>query len=354
MSRLRADPHVGLLLAHSDREADGIRDYACALAGALGDQGVRASIHHWRDGRLDDSVGSVDALVVQYNPFSFGRRGFAPRLPLALGAFRRRPGRPLVGLMCHETYVDMKNVRWALMGGWQRLQLVALQRVSDVQFGTVEGWTARLRRTAGGRPVHHLPVASNLPDTRGERAAGRAEIGAGDDTIVISVLGMRHPGRLDEHVIRGALEAGLLAPQVIVLNLGTGERTTTELAPNVELRSTGFVPEPDLARRIAASDLFLAPYADGVSTRRTTVMAALQHGVAVVGTEGHLTDAILRGSDAVALAPVGDLGRFAGLVGGLAGDPARRTELARRGRELYETEFDWPVLVDRLLSGLDV
>ena len=350
---------IALLGAESSREADGIRDYTERLLEALEDAGVTASLLLWRDGGWHAKCGSIahglDAVVLQYNPFSYGRRGFAPRLPFALRAFGGRNGRrPLVGLMCHETYVDMKNLRWAIMSTWQRLQLLALQRASDVQFCTIQRYVERLRPTAGRRPVLHLPVASNLPDARADRGAARAALGADDSTLVLSCLGMRHPGRLAEHVLRGAKAAGRTGRRVIALDLGTGDRASAQIAPGVELRSTGFLAEPELAGHIAASDLFLAPYADGVSTRRTTVMAALQHEVAVVGTHGHLTDDLVRDSPAFSLAPVADLDGFEALVGRLASEESARREQARAGREVYEKDFDWPVLVERLLGGLRV
>lgn len=352
---------VGLLAARSDREADGIRDYTLQLLNALRTAGVDATLHQWGaeqpGDRPDDGLSGIaelDALVVQYNPFSYGRRGFAPRLPIWLHRQRMRRGRPVLAIMFHETYVDMTSFKWMLMGGWQRVQLLAVQAAMDVQFCSIQRWAERLRRTTrGDRPVHHLPVASTLPDERAHRESVRGAVGADPSTLVISCLGMRHPGRLADHVVRGALAAGGTGRRVIVLDLGPGERESSGLGAGVELRSTGYLDEPELARHIAASDLFFAPYADGVSTRRTTVMAALQHEVAVIGTSGHLTDDVLRDSPALSLAPVQDLECFEALAGALAADDSRRRDHARIGREVYERDFDWPVLVNRLLAGLD-
>ena len=35
----------------------------------------------------------------------------------------------------------------------------------------------------------------------------------------------------------------------------------------------------------------LTPYVDGVSARRSSMMAVMEHGVPIVSTTGHLTDA---------------------------------------------------------------
>jgi glycosyltransferase involved in cell wall biosynthesis len=364
MAEIVVGGHVGLIVARRANQADGIRDYTRRLLLALRETAVDAQLWQWANGapqadanghpRSDLAAAGLDALVVQYNPFSFGRWGFAPELPLFLARLRRRRRRPRIAVMFHETYVDMRSVSWALMGSWQRVQLLAVQAAADVQLCSIQRWTERLRRTARGRPVHHLPVASNLPDARAHRPQTRHRLGAGADTVVLSCLGLRHPGRLQEHVLAAARAAGAAAPSVLLLDLGPGERSQRQLAGNVHQRSTGFLEEHDLAAHLAASDVFLAPYMDGVSTRRGSVMAALQHGLPVVGTAGHFTDDVLREASGLKLVPVGAADEFAGAVTSLARDARRRAELGAGGRELYERTFDWPVLVRRLRTHLDV
>ena len=365
MVRSTPPRRVALLGAHSAAEADGIRDYTQRLSATLRATGVDARLLEWGNGipavrrgrHRSLAVGELeyaDALILQYCPFSFGRRGFAPALPLFLGRIRRKRRRPLIAVMFHETFVDPKNLRWMLMGTWQRAQLLAIQATADVQLCSIQRWTERLRRTALGRPVHHLPVASNLPDARAYRYQARRQMGAGPETVVLSCIGLRHPGRLQEHVLASARAAGACARSVLLLDLGPGAPSSVRLARNVELRATGFLPADELARRLAASDVFLAPYMDGVSTRRGTVMAALQHGVAVAGTRGHLTDDILVRAPQMVLVKPDRPDRFAATVTSLVRKPDHRATLGAAGRELYETSFDWPVLAQRLRSHLDV
>jgi glycosyltransferase involved in cell wall biosynthesis len=366
MAKSGRPKRIALIAARSAAEADGIRDYTRTLSATLRSMGLDARLLEWSNGAppaesqngLAPAAGAeleaADALIVQYCPFSFGRRGFAPALPLFLARVRRNRPRPLIAVMFHETYVDMKNVRWTLMGAWQRAQLLAIQLMADVQLCSIQRWTERLRRTALGRPVHHLPVASNLPDARARRQDVRAAIGVDRETVLLSCLGLRHPGRLQDHVLGAAREAGVAARSVLLLDLGPGTSSATRLAGNVQLRATGFLPADDLAGHIAASDVFLAPYMDGVSTRRSSVMSALQQGVPVVGTRGHLTDDMMARAPELLLAEPDRSDRFAAIVAGLVGDPRRRARLGAAGRRLYETSFDWPVLARRLRSHLSV
>ncbi len=366
MDDSRARLRVGVVIARSRPGADGIRDYACLLVRTLKDSGLSAALFEWPDRaprkincrvRGDSSfadVSAADVLVLQYNPFSFGRWGFAPGLPLFLARLRRGPHPPRIVVMFHELYVDVHDLSSALMGSWQRAQLLAVQATADIHLCSIQRWTERLRTTALGRPVHHMPVASNLPDARADREPTRQQLGADAGTLVLSCIGLRHPHRLEEHVLASARLGATAARSVLLVNLGPGERSTVRLAQNVSLCSTGFLHEYELAKRIAASDFFLAPLVDGVSTRRTSVMAALQHGVPVIGTVGHLTDDVLLGAPGIVLVELGCADGFAHTVARLARDPTRRAKMGAEARGLYEREFDWPVLAERLRGHIHV
>ena len=104
-------------------------------------------------------------------------------------------------------------------------------------------------------------------------------------------------------------------------------------------------PAPDaVSDLLASSDLFLAPLADGVSTRRTTVVAALAHGLPVVGTRGPSTDAVVGESAACALVPVGAPAELVARLRALAADADARRRMGRAARELYEARFTWETI----------
>jgi glycosyltransferase involved in cell wall biosynthesis len=369
MSR-RSGGLLAIVAAQRAAEADGIRDYTERLVTCLrARRGVPVALfsrepRSWSfrmtgDGAAgahggDDRLQCADALVLQYNPFSHGRRGFAPGLALAMLRMRCRRSRPTIALMVHETFVDAKNWRWRLMRIWQRTQLRALQLAADLVLCTIERWSDDLRRSWPPAPVHHLPVASNLPDRRDQRQAGRARLGVRADALVLCTFGLDHAGRLTDYILDAAAAVARGGRPVLLLALGTGRRRREPIAPGVTLDVPGFLGDSEAAGLLAAADMFLAPFQDGVSTRRTTVMAALQHAVAVVGTDGHLTDDQLRrATDAMRLVAVADRDGFVAAVCALADSTDDRRALAAAGRRLYEDSFDWPVLVDGLLTALD-
>jgi glycosyltransferase involved in cell wall biosynthesis len=349
---------LAVVAARSTTAADGIRDYTLRLVSELGTRdgwevklALRALGGGWEDPPgaastrgMPASVRRADAVLLQYNPFSFGRRGFAPRLLLELARLKLARRRPLVAGVVHETFVDMKNWRWALMGAWQRFQLRAVRALSDVQMCATEAWVRRV----GGAGVHHVPVGSNFPDRRDHRDEERERLGVDGDTLVLACFGLRDPGRMGDLVMRSAEAVARSGRSVLVLNLGSGPGD--ESGGPVRVYTPGFLDDDSVARLLSTVDVFLAPYADGVSTRRTTVMAALQHQLAVVGTDGPFTDGLLRDAgQTLRLVPPE---RFAQAVAALAASSEDRRTLALLGRELYETHFDWPVIADRVLEIL--
>lgn len=360
---------TGVILVHSDRghTVDGIRDHTLRLGEELGRRPLAVaelrlrpatapggrfggSVRAWRRLRRLDGDAAV---VIQYSPFCYARRGFAPGLPACLLALRATGERPTVALMVHEPYVPMSNWRWALMGLWQRLQLAALRLGADVTFTSIEPWARQFGAQPPWRPVHHLPVGSNFPDAREQRAEQRRRLGAGPGDVVLACLGRDHPGWRAGHVVAAANAAARGGRPPVLLNLGADAPALAGLDPAISLHEPGYLEPYEFAARLAAADLFLAPTLDGVSTRRGSVMAALQHGLAVLGTDGPLTDAVLRAAaPALTLSPVGDPDAFARAAARLAADPDRRSVAGAAARGLYEREFDWPVIADRLVAAL--
>jgi glycosyltransferase involved in cell wall biosynthesis len=257
-----------------------------------------------------------------------------------------------LGLVVHEPFVPMVNWRWALMGLWQRVQLWTIAACADPILVTTEGWRARVR---GRRAVAvlHLPVGSNLPDMRAVRARIRRRHGWPSEQVVLAAFGTADPARMQEHIVAAANRVAGAGLRVSLLNLGAGAPPLRGIARSTDVITPGPLPERAIAEYLGAADVFLAPYADGLSTRRTTLMAALQHALAVVGTRGPATDAALLDSgDALVLVPAGRREEFADATLRLAGDSRERDERRRLGRALYELEFDWPVLAERLAAAL--
>jgi glycosyltransferase involved in cell wall biosynthesis len=340
-------PSVSLLYRDREGKIDGIGDYCERLEAALRTTGVDARTLAWRRRGIDVSGGD---LILQYNPFSFGRWGFAPRLPIDMWLLRRRRPHVRQAVMVHEAFVPIESAKSLVMGTWQRLQLRAILLSVDVVMVTTSSWVPLL--PAGCRPTA-IPVGSNLPDRRERRESRRRELGADAETLVLASFGHDHPSRLLDYVVAATNAIAARGQSVTLLCLGAGTRALEGLHPRVNLHRPGEQSGDELAADLSAVDIYLAALSDGLSTRRTTLIAALQHGLPVVGTEGSRTEPELRRElAAIHWTPAGDPGAFADAAVELAGDAALRQRRAAAARELYDRSFSWDLIARSVVAAL--
>jgi len=338
---------ICILYADGPSKHDGIRDFSDGLVQALAEHaGVDARLALWRrDGWRTATRGAV--VVVQYNPFSYGRRGFAPALIADLARMRGQH----ISLMVHEPYLPATNWRTFLMGTWQRFQLRRLLALASSVGLSTESFRSYLPSRDRSRAVH-LPVGSPLPDARARRFELRARIGARAGQLVVVVYGSAHPSRLAGHCVRAIEKLSAGGRDPLVLNLGANAPALPGVPQAARVLRPGPLPAEELGAWLAAADLALLPFVDGASTRRTTLIAALQQEVCVLSTDGPLTDRELAVGPGPVLIPVRDEVAFADMAAALAADASRRAGSARAGHELYEQRFSWPVIAERLVASL--
>jgi glycosyltransferase involved in cell wall biosynthesis len=291
-----------------------------------------------------------DAVVlVQYVPHGFGHRGMNLAFARWLG---RRPERRF--LMVHEAVYPFSRQhppqRWVLAlatRGMLRLATRGAERV----FVSAPAWESFVERwgLAPGHP-EWLPIPATL-------AADPEALVPADDGLSVprTVAHFGTYGELLEQPLRDVLLplAARHADLNIVLLGRRSERfrdrlvaVDATLAPRV--RAAG-ESEPSLvARELWAAGAVLFPFIEGATTRRTSLMAALAVGAAVVTTQGGYSELLWRTSGAVSLYPYNraDLGREA--VERLLSDPTARAAQRQRARTLYRERFHLERVVQRL------
>ncbi len=228
------------------------------------------------------------------------------------------------------------------------LQLRVLVGTADELLAASHAWGELAARGGSTHGFRLAPVGSNVPDERGSRSCARDSLHAGPDTVVCVTINASAPNQLIGHVsaaVEAIRDSGF---DVIHLNLG---RAVAPLPlPGVRSVAPGRMPADELARLLSAADICLAAYPDGISTRRTTVMAALQHGIATVATGPSEHAELFAG--AVALVEPEDRAGFAHVALRLAGDAGARSELSLAARRLFERSFDDSVIVAPYLTLL--
>ncbi len=360
MIATRAPRRVAILTGAAQVEGDGIADHVRLLQAHLELLGIQTHVLARRRGRwtvraasdapfAPGSAPAPDAysrLLVHYNPFMYGRWGFAPWLPALLWSAHRRDPTLGIALMLHEPFVPISDAKSLLMGAWQRAQLAAVAAASASRGASTQAWVRLLSRLPPSVSAIHMPIPSNLPDMSAERDAARRSLGASDATVIVTTFGTDHPSHVSALAV-AAQEAIAQATNgdAILLELGSRHRRSELACSSPRRFRPGFLPAGVTGRLLSAGDIFLAPFIDGVSTRRTTVMAALQHGLAVVGTDGPLTDPVLRTfPGALTLT---DFAAFAATAARLATDAPARHAQQREARALYAEHYDWGAATQR-------
>jgi glycosyltransferase involved in cell wall biosynthesis len=225
---------------------------------------------------------------------------------------------------------------------------------------TIPAWGDWLRVIApGGPPIDWLPVPSNVrTEVPADQAAQiRQRIAPRPGAVVVG-----HFGTFGAHVapLLRAVLPGLLAadPRRVGLLIGRhGDVFARELdqahpALRGRLVASGALPSEEIAAHLGACDLLVQPYPDGVSSRRTSLMAGLALGLPIVTSEGRHSESLWRTSGAVAVAAGGTVDGMMEAAENLLADPERRMQLGARARMVYQENFSLERLIQVLRSGV--
>jgi hypothetical protein len=277
-------------------------------------------------------------------PHAFGAKGM--NLPFARWVRRLKRIAP-VWVMFHEVAFPFvrRPLRHNLIAAANRLMARWVANAADRLFVTIPAWGESLQRIAPkSPPAEWLPVPSNLPTTA-------------DPAAVAAVRASMPAGTLVGHFgTYGRAISDLLAPCLVALL----HRNTDRVALLVGRGGPAFRDElvarhPGLAGRVvapgelapaeaaahlAACDLLVQPYPDGVSGRRTSAVSGLALGVPVVSNRGPLTEPDWTEENGVrlALTPTADA-LAAACELALAEPPAGRAARGEAGRRWYAGRF---------------
>ena len=282
-------------------------------------------------------------ILLQYVPQSFGWKG--ANLPFCFWLRSRR--RESIWVMFHEVMFcadgSEKASRQAL-STIQRWMARLVTGAAERAFVSIPGWLPMLEPfMRPGATLTWLPVPSAIPvrvhpeataSIRARYADGRPLVGH-FGTYGVAILALL--GR--------TLQNLAVLSDCHVLLLGDRSdvacRALIEAQPSLagRLFATGHLAAQDLSHHIAACDVMLQPYPDGISSRRTSAMVALSHGRAIVTTAGWLTEPMWAEAGAAILAPVDDPHALAAAAATILFDVSQREDVGRRAAALYDARF---------------
>jgi glycosyltransferase involved in cell wall biosynthesis len=348
----------------------GVSDHSSTMVTVLraaGHEVLVCSRPHERSfDRLDGELSDYrpDLIVVAYTPLGYAPRtgGIAPALTWWSIRLRRRL-RCRAILLAHEASLPAadlwrnRELKLAALGAAQVAQFSILAASFDsVLFsnaGTQRAWAQRISRLANR--FHTIRICSNIPYH--PSADARAELTAAGYSVpphTILFFGTGH-----QSVLFGYVEAAFLALQKIEPNaglviVGMSPEKLRQLQPSLadlgaSVQALGYVAAPEVSLWLQIARLVLAPLVEGVSARKGTVAAALQHGRAVVTTRGVHTCDDIAWDEICFLAPL-DREAFAAKAAAAFGDPERGASVGHAARAEYDAHAAATVTASRILS----
>jgi glycosyltransferase involved in cell wall biosynthesis len=295
---------------------------------------------------MDREISGADGnrILVQYVPHAFGLK--AMNLPFCCWLYARR--RRDITVMFHEVAFPRRAaqpLRHNLLGEVTTLMATLVARSARRIFVSSLAWEAMLRPLIGTtKSIEWLPVPSNVPAVNdfGATEAVRAKYAAGG--LLVGHFSTYAPAvsQYLETTLPRLLQDG--RGNVILLGRGGGlfrkALVHSHQAIADRLHAADGLDREEISVHLSACDLMIQPYAEGITTRRTSAMAALSHGRPVVTTVGCVTEPLWIESGAVASVPADDAAGLAPLAASLLQDQPARQRLGLAASRLYRDRFD--------------
>jgi glycosyltransferase involved in cell wall biosynthesis len=294
----------------------------------------------------------VKTVILQYTCWLYSPKGFS----LALIPFWQQCSQHFQTiLVVHETYY------WYLKypGTWfkgiiQQYVLQQLVRHSDQVCCSSEAYIQQLSRyTQKQNKIHQLPIPSNIPPqpfSIQERMELRQSLGITPEQRQVLTLFGCYASIQQSWLTQLDRRLQALGKSVAWLLIGDAKKIDLPLY-NPIIRP-GFLDAVSLSHHIQISDLMLLPHEFGISAKRTSLMAGLEHGIPVIGTKGRLTDGFFADIKSVSLVSDRDYPAFEVEVLNFLDQPSSLSDLVISGQDYYAKHLSWAVVAKTLATFL--
>ena len=362
---LRAELHA------LDVTSEVLTDSACASTEPTVHPVVSTwSFPFWSIAQQIISERQIDVVHIQYQTAAFDLNPAINLLPWYL---RRRAPRPSIVTTFHDLH---EPYLFPKAGPVRRWVTRMLGRHSDSLIFTTQA--DREKWGAAGdpnipssqkTPTHRIDIGATIaevPITAERRQALRAECGVAQNAFLVGFFGfVNHTKGLDTlfKAVR-LLRDRQIPVQVLIVggSLGDSDPTNAVYKEHLEhiirrldldmgdiLLSTGYLEAADASRALATCDALALPFTDGVSLRRTSLLAALDHGLPVVTTYPKHPTPELQESDALLLVPPDDPRALSDALHRLYENPAQGEILSAAARQ-FARRFSWPRIAEHTLA----
>ena len=314
---------------------------------------LSASIKGWGLGSLRDArqwarANQLDVVNIQYQTAAYSMSPFVHFLPEALHPL------PVV-----TTFHDLRFPYLFPRAGALRNWIVKrLARTSDGVITTNHEDAAALVH----RCTTLIPIGSNIPKIGPtDRQTWRANAGARPDDFLIAFFGLINRSKgLDTLLDSLTHLKGLPLRLVIVGGAGSSDPTNVSTIAEIDaqierlgltlmIHKTGYVDDTAVSGYLAAADVVALPFEDGASYRRGSLMAAIEHGCAIITTIPRVAIPTFSDGENMLLVPPHDAALLATALQNLYQSPDARACLKQGAAKLAQT-FAWTAIAEATLK----
>lgn len=287
----------------------------------------------------------LDIVNLQYQTAAFAMSPWIHFIPDALR-----------GILFVTTFHDLLfPYLFPKAGSLRNWIVLRLARASTGRIATNHEDLGRLKHLPNSRLI---PIGSNILtrlSTGYDRAKWRAKAGASPEEFLLAHFGFvnRSKGLESLFTALAHLRQGGLPARLMMIGGRTGSSDPANRAYVDEIDTliarldvgsqvywTGYVDDNEVSAFLAACDVVVLPFRDGASYRRGSLMAAIQHGCAIVTTEPKVVVPTFRHGKNMMLCCVDDVSSLTTLLSKLSSDP-ELCETLRAGARDLQQHFDW-------------
>ena len=221
-------------------------------------------------------------------------------------------------------------------------------------FNTLIGWTER--------PVRQIPIGSNIDayePSHVETAEVRDALSLSKTDILLGYFGFLNETKGADTLVDALamldsrFHLVFIGGQTGASDPDNNQAFLAQLRNRIEraglagrVHWTGFLSPVRVSSFLAAADMMVMPYRDGVSLRRGTLMAVLAHGRPLITTAPPEPAAEFRHGENMWLVPPNNPTGLVDSVRLLAADPALAARLGLAARALAH-EYRWDIIAER-------
>jgi len=363
--------HIAIITRQLPPERCGIADHSGHFARTIEQKGIKATLVGSRGGGNKNTIVikddwskkglsnlfyklksiNIKYLVMQYTPLAFLVNRWMQNFDLT-DFWKTCSKNWHTSLIVHETYFRTWQHPFSLFRGTMEKRLLQLLvKTSSNVFSASQPIVSEMKRWTLENKIYFLPIGSNVPLVAIDRNKFKVQHKIKPESTILTLFGggtslwwlKSYVNIVDHYLKRQGLK-------ICWLFLGNAPKDWFRLS--FPVISPGYLSPEELSRWLQLTDIFLVPHKFGLNAKRGTAIAALQHGLPIIGSRGCITDNFFKDIKGIRLFPVSKPKVMCEEVLKLTQDPHLRERLGKYNSIYYREHLEWGKIVETFLKTI--